>query len=485
MLWNDLREYLIRLDEVGQLKHVHGADWNEEIGAIAEIATEKNGPALLFDEIKDYPTGFRVAANLFTTPKRTAIAFGLPYEPLDSLPQRWGARIEGFRAIGPREIANPLIFENVISGEQIDLFKFPTPKWHEKDIGRYIGTGVCVIQRDPDTDFVNVGAYRVAVHDQRTCTIFIEHGKHGDRIRHKYWRRGEKCPVLVSVGQEPILTALSGSGLFHCPEGVSEFEVAGYLHNSPYPIATGKATGLPMPASSEIVIEGYIPSPQQAMEMEGPFGEWTGYYAHGRRPETIIEVTTVYHRNDPIIFGAPPVRPIDCVYFANLGAEDIESKAKLEKAGIPGIKKVVLLARPFLKVVALKQMYPEHVNDVIRVLVPGGDKYRGHEIWVLVDDDIDAESPAEVLWAIASRCAPEIGVKVIQGRGVWQLDPRIPPEGRSSPDEHGRNLYRADDLVINACRPYNWLNDFPPVAVNGSQLRSQIMQKWKGVFDYN
>ena len=484
MLWNDLREYLNRLNEAGELQHVRGADWNEEIGAIAEIATEKNGPALLFDEIKDYPTGFRVAANLFTTPKRTAIAFGLPYEPLDSLPQRWGARIEGFRAVAPREIPNPPIFENVSRGEQIDLVKFPTPQWHEKDVGRYIGTGVCVIQRDPDTGFVNVGAYRVAAHDRLTCTIFIEHGKHGDSIRHKYWQRWEKCPVLVSVGQEPILTALSGSGLFHCPEGVSEYEVAGYLHNNPYPIATGKVTGLPMPASSEIVIEGYIPSPQQAMEMEGPFGEWTGYYAHGRRPETIIEVATVYHRNDPIIFGAPPVRPIGCVYFANLGSEDIESKAKLEKAGIPGIKKVVLLARPFLKVVALNQMYREHVNDVIHVLVPGGDKYRGHEIWVLVDDDIDPESPTEVLWAIASRCAPEIGVKIIQGRAVWQLDPRIPPDGRSSPDEHGRNLYRADDLVINCCRPYEWLNDFPPVAVNGPELRQRTLAKWKNVFTY-
>ena len=273
MLWNDLREYLHRLDEAGELKHVKGADWFEEIGAITEIATEKNGPALLFDEITGYAKGYRVASNLFTTPKRTAMAFGLPHEPLDSLPRRWRARVEGFRAIAPQEIANPPIFENVFSGEAVDLFRFPTPKWHEKDVGRYIGTGVCVIQKDPDTGFVNVGAYRVAVHDKRTCTIFIEHGKHGDRIRRKFWRRGKKCPVLVSVGQEPILTALSGSGLFHCPDGVSEFEVAGYLHHSPYPIATGKVTGLPMPATSEIVIEGFIPSPEQAMEMEGPFGE--------------------------------------------------------------------------------------------------------------------------------------------------------------------------------------------------------------------
>ena len=82
------------------------------------------------------------------------------------------------------------------------------------------------------------------------------------------------------------------------------------------------------------------------------------------------------------------------------------------------------------------------------------------------------------------RCAPEKSVKIIQGRAVWQLDPRIPPDGRSSPDEHGRNLYRADDLVINCCRPYEWLNDFPPVAVNGPELRQRTLAKWKNVFTY-
>jgi UbiD family decarboxylase len=484
MLWNDLGEYLDRLNELSELKRVNGANWSEEIGAISEIMTERQGPALLFDEIKDYPKGYRVASNVFSTPRRTAIAFGIPAEPGDTLARRWAAMLEKFNSIPPEEVSSSPVFENVMKGEQINLLQFPTPKWHEKDIGRYIGTGVCVVQKDPDTGFVNVGAYRVAVHDKTTCTIFIEHGKHGDQIRRKFWQQGKKCPVVVSVGQEPILTALSGSAIYHCPDGVSEFEVAGYLHRTPYPIVPAPVTGIPMPATSEIVMEGFIPSPQEALEMEGPFGEWTGYYAHGRRPETIIEVKAVYYRNDPIIFGAPPVRPINCVFFANLGGEDTASKAKLEKAGIPGVSKVFLLARPFLKVVSLKQMYESHVDDVIRVLVPGGDRYRGHEIWVLVDDDIDPANAAEVLWAVASRCAPESDVKVIPGTGVWQLDPRIPPQDRSNPDQdHGRQRYRADNLVINACRPFRWFNDFPPVAVNGPELRNQVMEKWKNLWN--
>lgn len=484
MLWNDLREYLNKLDELGELKTVMGCDWQEEIGGITELITEARGSALLFDEIQDYPAGYRVAANLFNTPSRTATALGIPLEPsVDGVAARFAKILEGFRPMAPKEVSDGPILENVAKGDDIDLFKFPTPKWHENDGGRYIGTGVCVIQKDPDTGFVNSGAYRVAVHDKNTCTIFIEHGKHGDVIRRKYWERGEKCPVLISVGQEPVLTILGSSSLYRTPQGVSEFEVAGYLHKSPYPIITGEVTGLPMPASSEIVIEGLIPSPEDGLLPEGPFGEWTGYYAHGRRPETRIEVKAVYHRNNPIIFGASPTRPVGCDYFASLGGDSLEAKLRLDKAGIPGIGRVVVLARPHLYVLSLEQMYPEHVDDVIKLLLPGGDRYNGHQTWVIVDDDIDVTNANEVLWAIASRCIPERGVKVIPGTAVWQLDPRIPPEDRSNPElEHGRSSYTAHNLVINACRPYEWIDAFPPVCVNGPELRQRIRDKWKHLF---
>ncbi len=483
MLWKDLGDYLLKLEEIRELKKVNGANWEEDIGGITELVTERQGPALLFDEIKDYPKGYRVASNLFTTPKRTAIALGLNPEPLDSLAERWEKVAQEIRPVPAEELSFGPILENVLKGEEIDLYKFPTPKWHQNDGGRYIGTGVCVIQKDPDTGFVNVGAYRVAIHDKKTCTIFIEHGKHGDLIRRKYWDRGEKCPVVVSVGQEPILTALSGSRLYYSPQGVSEFEVAGYLNNSPYPVVKGEFTALPIPAFGEIAIEGFIPCPKEALVPEGPFGEWTGYYARGRRPETIIEIKAIYHRNDPIIFGAPPIRPVGCEYFAGLGGDSIEHKKRLEKAGIRGIKRVFTVSRPHLYAVGMKQMYREHIDDVIRVLVPGEDQYSGHHIWVLVDDDIDVTNSAEVLWAIATRCAPENSVKVIPGTAVWQLDPRLRPEDRSSPDkEHGRMRYTAHNLVINACRPYDWIDEFPPVCVNSPELRKRIQEKWKDLF---
>ena len=116
---------------------------------------------------------------------------------------------------------------------------------------------------------------------------------------------GGKCPVVVSVGQEPILTLLSGGSVYHCPNGVSEFEVAGYLQKSPYPVVKGPVTGIPIPATAEIAIEGYIPSPEEKLLPEGPFGEWTGYYGHGRRLETVIEVAAIHYRNGLYYFWLP------------------------------------------------------------------------------------------------------------------------------------------------------------------------------------
>ena len=143
---------------------------------------------------------------------------------------------------------------------------------------------------------------------------------------------------------------------------------------------------------------------------------------------------------------------------------------------------VYFVGRPNFRVVALKQAYAGHVDDVVRVLAPGGAQYSGHHIWVLVDDDIDVSNPAAVFWAIASRCAPEHGIKVIPGTAVWQLDPRIPPEARAEPGVTARWRYSAHSLILNACRPWGWRDDFPPVNVNSNELRQRTLEKWKDIF---
>ncbi len=172
MLWNDLREYLNRLDELGELKVVRGATWTEDIGGISELMTEREGPALLFDEIVDYPKGYRVASNLFNTPKRNSVALGFPIEAsFERLAQRWTDRMQKFSPIQPQQVSGGPFLENIQKGGEVDLYKFPTPQWHENDGGRYIGTGICVIQKDPDTGFVNSGSYRVVIYPNPTINV--------------------------------------------------------------------------------------------------------------------------------------------------------------------------------------------------------------------------------------------------------------------------------------------------------------------------
>ncbi len=484
MQWYDLREFMDKLEEIGDLKKVSGADWDLEIGTLTELMVERGGPSLLFDDIPGYPKGFRVACNINRTPWHAGLTLGLDYKaPVQQAVQEWQRTIAGFEPVPPQEVPSGPIFENTFKGDDIDLFKFPTPRWHELDQDRYIGTGVCVIQKDPDTGYVNSGTYRVAVHDKNTCGIFMEPDNDGDTIRRKYWARGEKCPVVVTFGQEPMLTMFSGGQMYFAPYGTSEFDVVGYVQKNPVQVVKGPVTGLPIPATAEIAIEGYIPAPDERAHPEGPFGEWTGYYGHIRRPETVIEVEALYHRDDPIIFGSPPVLPIrNYKELRDVGG--VGAGARLKKLDIPGIKGIFKLASPFFWVVALKQQYEGHVEDLIRALEPGGEQYSGHHFWVVVDDDIDITNKSEVLWAIASRCRPEDGVTIVHGTAIEQLDPRIPPGEESAPSKEGRKgRYEAGNLILNACRPFKWFDQFPPVNRNSDELRAKIEEKWKPLFE--
>ncbi|MBM2810638.1 MAG: UbiD family decarboxylase [Chloroflexi bacterium] len=480
VIWNDLREYLERLERDGNLTIVRGARWEDEIGTITELMDERDGPALLFDEIPGYPKGFRILANAIENYDSMSMAMGLdPKMSTEERSERWGQITKSFKSCPPQEMSTGPVLENMITGDAVDLFRFPTPRWHEADGGRYIGTGVCVIQKDPETDFVNVGCYRVSVQDERTCGIFMEPGRHGDVIRKKFWARGEACPVVVCVGQEPVLTVLSGSSMFRSPDQVSELEVAGHVHDAPYPVIKAPITGLPIPAAAEIAIEGFIPPPSEGLMDEGPFGEWTGYYGHVRHPETIINVKAIYHRNDPVIFASPPERPVNAT--VELGKNNVQTRRRMEEAGIKGVRGVYTLANPGFMVVSLKQMHAGHVEEVSKFVSPEGDRFSGNQIWVIVDDDIT--TAAEVLWAMATRLIPETGVRVVPGRAIWQLDPRILPEYRAAALHGEKGPYPAHNLVINACRPYDWIDQFPPVNMNSPELRARVLRDWESLFN--
>src|SRR5881398_1793286 len=138
------------------------------------------------------------------------------------------------RALPPRIVKDGPVMENVMRGDDVDVLKFPSPQWHPLDGGRYLGTGVVDVLKDPDSDWVNLGTYRVMVHDAK---------------------RKEPCPILVVCGVDPLLfIALT----LEVPQGVSEYDWAGGIRREPYDVITEPVTGLPMPASAEVVLAGFL-----------------------------------------------------------------------------------------------------------------------------------------------------------------------------------------------------------------------------------
>src|SRR5262249_38281629 len=283
----DLRSWIAAVERLGELKVIEGADWDVELGAITELGHHlgEKSHALLFDNIKGYPQGYRVLSNSMNTVNRVATTLHMENGHtrlgfIHALKQR----IHDINYIKPEVVKDGPILENVYQGKEIDMWKFPTPKWHELDGGRYIGTGSVDITADPDTGWINLGTYRVMIHDRDTLGFYISPGKQGRIMREKYFAKGQPCKVAMSFGQDPLIYLAGG---MEVPRGLSEYDWVGGVQGGAVPVIKGDYTGLPIPAYSEIVVEGEA-LPDQNLP-EGPFGEWTGYYASSVRPEPIIK----------------------------------------------------------------------------------------------------------------------------------------------------------------------------------------------------
>ena len=234
----DLRAWLAMMEAAGEVTHVTGAEREREIGGIVDIFQRKIGnPLVLFDEIPGFPKGHRVLANLLTSVRRINMTVGNSPDASEiDLVQHWRRYMKEAKTIAPVEVTSGPVMDNVATGQDIDLFRIPVPRWHEHDGGYYIGTGDMVIMRDPDTGWINYGAYRVQAHDKNVATVMCSKGKHGDMIKRKYHERGQPCPVAVVCGMHPALFMIAG---LEIPHGKNEYDAAGGLIGEPVQVIRG------------------------------------------------------------------------------------------------------------------------------------------------------------------------------------------------------------------------------------------------------
>jgi UbiD family decarboxylase len=467
----DLRDWISDLEANGQLQVVSSADREEEIGAIVDIyMRQMTNPAVMFDNIPGYPKDFKVLANILTSVPRINLALGEPVDKSEvELVDYWRSYMKDQPTHAPVEVNGGPILDNVFEGADIDITKIPTPKWHEHDGGYFIGTACMVIMKDPDSGWINYGAYRVQAHDSNTASLMTSKGKHGDIIRDKYHAKGEPCPIAVVVGMHPALFMVAG---LEMPYGKNEYDSAGGLLGEGVEIINMPKTGLPVPANAEIAFEGYI-HPDDRID-EGPLGEWTGYYAGGATTQPAIRIETFMHRDDPILMGAIPAVPPndDTFYRGTYRCGAVWNQ--LEAAGIPEVKGVWAHeaggSRMWLTV-SIKQMYGGHSKQAGLIASQCHAGAYANRWVIVVDDDIDPANLNDVIWSMCTRCDPQDGVEVLNGCWSTHLDPM------SYSHEDPRN----SRVVVDACIPYRRKDTFPIVARNSKELDDRIFKKFGDV----
>jgi UbiD family decarboxylase len=469
-MYKDLREFIERVDKLGALRRIAGADPRFEIGGITEVAAGRpDGPALLFDDVKGFPHGFRIFTNATTHPQRAALALGIDPQlrPLDAL-KAWMEKRKTLQPREPELVKDAAFLQNTMQGDAVDLGKFPAPIWHRHDGGAFIGSGSIVIMRDPDGGWINASIYRIQVHGRNKVTVQFDHaGRHGAIIARKYWDQGKPCPLVVVNGEDP---ALFIAGFEYLPTGQSEYAFAGAIKGAPIEVYPGPLTGLPIPAHAEIVLEGHLLPMSEITLPEGPFGEFTGYYASEARPAPVMEVTAAYHRDDPILLGSPPMKPPRFHFGLPFRAATIWQN--LEAAGVTDVVGAWQHVSQLMTVVALKQRYDGHAKRA--ALVAAAHSYMAR-IVVVVDEDVDPSNLNDVMWAVATRCEPSEQIDIIRNAWSSALDPRIAAADKQ------RGVTSHSKVIIEACRPFPWMEKFPPTSALSLEEARAIEEKWGAV----
>lgn len=490
MGYKDLREFIDRLEEKEELVRVKAeVDWNREIGAITRKVLNKKGKALLFENIKDYKDTpcTKFATNLVGSRRRLCIALGLDedasYKEITKfMKERFSKRTE------PIKVDKGPVKENIIKGDEVDLFKFPVPKWHHMDGGRYINTFAAIVTMDPETKLMNVGMYRGMIGSKNTIPVLLASSQHWGMHFSKYRNMNKPMPVACVYGWDPALFICAAVPLQH-PD-CSEYEIAGALRGEPIELVKCETSDLYVPAWAEMVIEGFISPDPNTYEMEGPFGEYPGYYGGMASPKPRIKVECITFRNDPILRGAlegtSPGRWAESAHFASAGFCAVAWNF-LESVGVPNILDV--WSPPVTDStnirVKIRKIYRGHAKQIANALWGSSIGNYAAKNVIVVDEDIDIHDDEAVEWAIAYRVNPDMNdIIFFPGTIGSMLDPSVPLELRNVP-KYGQGKWCR--TLIDATK--NWELErqeqyggelYPPLATDIDPEDERLIDKrWK------
>lgn len=446
MKYKDLRDFIAQLEEMGELKRVSmEIDTDLEMTEIADRTLRAGGPAILFENPKGH--SMPVLANLFGTPKR--VALGMGQESVESL-REVGKLLAFLKEPEPPKGIKDLVSkipvfkqvlnmpakvvkkaacqQNVISGDDVNLNILPVQRCWPGDAAPLITWGLTVT-RGPFKKRQNLGIYRQQVIAKNKIIMrWLSH--RGGALDFKEWCQtnpGEPYPVSVALGADPatILGAVTP-----VPDSLSEYAFAGLLRGDKTEVVKSLSNDLQVPASAEIVLEGYIAQDETAPE--GPYGDHTGYY---NEIDTfpVMTVTHITHRDQPIYHstytGRPPDEP------AILGVALNEVFIPILQKQFPEIVDFYLPPEGCsyrMAIVTMKKQYPGHAKRVMMGVWSFLRQFMYTKFVIVCDDDVNARDWNDVIWAITTRMDPARDTTLIENTPIDYLDFASPVSGLGS-----------------------------------------------------
>jgi 4-hydroxy-3-polyprenylbenzoate decarboxylase len=446
MKYRDLRDFIAQLEKQGELKRITiEVDPYLEMTEICDRVLKQGGPALLFENPKGSHTP--VLANLFGTPRRVAMGMGaeevselrgigelLAYlkepEPPKGMKDAF-EKIPVFKQVlnmAPKLVKSPPCQEISRIGDEVDLADYPIQTCWPEDAGPLI-TWALVVTKGPHKERQNLGIYRQQVIGKNKVIMrWLAH--RGGALDFKEWQQahpGEPFPVAVALGADPatILAAVTP-----VPDSLSEYAFAGLLRGSKTEVAKCISHDLQIPASAEIVLEGFIYPGETAPE--GPFGDHTGYYNEvDEFPVFTIERITqrtapIYHST---FTGRPPDEP------AILGVALNEVFVPILQKQFPEIVDFYLPPEGCsyrMAVISMKKQYVGHAKRVMLGTWSYLRQFMYTKFVIVVDDDVNVRNWQDVIWAITTRMDPARDLTILENTPIDYLDFASPVSGLGS-----------------------------------------------------
>ncbi len=492
MAYQDLREFIRRLEREGELKKIAAeVDVDLEITEITDRVSKSGGPALLFEKPRSAKDGvvYEIPLLINSLGSRKRIELALEVDSLEHVARRIEDLLDTKPPEGlldkvrmlpklaelgsflPKTVKDGPVKE-VIEKDDLSLARLPIMKCWPQDGGRFI-TLPMVITRSPKTGKRNVGCYRMQVYDERTTAMHWQIHKGG--AEHFRWvergalagkdrqRKSRRLEVAAAIGADP---ATMLSGVLPLPQDLDEFLFAGFLRRDPVELVRCETVDLEAPANAEIVLEGYVDLDD--IRVEGPFGDHTGFYTlEDKFPA--FHLTCITRRKNPIyvstIVGVPPM-------------EDYWMGYAVERVFLPVMKKqipeVVEMHMPVegvfhnLMIVAIRKSYPGQARKVMHAIwgLPGA---MFTKCIVVVDHDTDVHNLREVAWKAFNNIDPERDIQFTLGP-VDQLEhaSRLPSYGSK--------------MGVDATRKWpgeGFRRPWPDEIVMDEETKKKVDEKWK------